>query len=311
MYHAAALATEIAALYHGGCVVVTRDSDPKALLAEIVRQRVTHALVVPSTLAGFLEIPDVADLDYRHLRTLAYGATPIAPSLLRRCLDTFPVELAQGYGMTEACAAICVLPDADHRDPAHPERLASVGKPVAGMEIQIADLATGKPLAPGETGEVRLRSAQLMLGYWDGHRPDTTAFTADGWLCTGDAGYVDEDGYVYLSGRLKDMYLNDGWNVYAAVVERVLAAHPAVAEAAVIGVPHDTWGEVGMAFLIPAGPESGTTIDEADVLRHCREHLAEYEVPQTLVFVSEFERNALGKVVKDELRALARCQKSR
>jgi HIP---CoA ligase len=147
-------------------------------------------------------------------------------------------------------------------------------------------------------GRVVCVTADLDLG------PDTSSITPDGWLRTRDAGYLDDDGYLYLTGRLKDMYITGGSNVYAAEVERVLAGHPGVAEAAVIGVPDDTLGEVGLAFLIPA---AGTGLDESDVLRHCREHLAAYKCPASLVIVGELPRNEPGKVVKKKLREQARA----
>jgi len=299
VYHLATMSLQIGALYRGGRVVAPRDTGPGALLDEIAAWRITHAFVATPLLSAILEVPGVADRDYRHLKEILYGAAPITPPVLRRCLETFPVQLVQGYGATEA-GAICGLLDRDHRDPGHLERLASVGRPLPGVELDIADLATGEPLGPRQTGEVRVRSGQVMLGYWDGTGPDTSAITPDGWLRTGDAGYLDEDGYLYLTGRLKDMYLNDGHNVYAAVVERVLATHPQVAEAAVIGVPDGRRGEVGMAFLLPVAEEG---INESDVLRHCRAHLADYQCPESLVTVSAFPRNALGKVVRNDLRS--------
>ena len=224
VYHVASMALELTALHHGGRVVVATAADPAAPLHELVRQRVTHTLMVPSILQAFLEVPGVTGLDYSHLKALAYGATPIQPALLRRCLDAFPVPFFQGYGLTETCSAFCVLPDREHRDAGHPRRLESAGRPLPGAEIEIADPASGARLRAGHIGEVLLRSRQVMLGYWDGTGPDTSAITPDGWLRTGDAGHLDEDGYLYISGRLKDMYLHDGWNVYAAVVERVLAS---------------------------------------------------------------------------------------
>jgi acyl-CoA synthetase (AMP-forming)/AMP-acid ligase II len=148
-----------------------------------------------------------------------------------------------------------------------------------------------------------LRSRQVMLGYWDGTGPDRTAITKDGWLHTGDCGYLDEDGYLYLNGRLKDMYIRGGSNVYAAEVERVLAGHPDVAEAAVIGVPDPEWGEVGRAFLVAA---QGAEVDADDVLRMCRERLAGYKCPDRLVIVGELPRTVIGKVAKDQLREEAR-----
>jgi acyl-CoA synthetase (AMP-forming)/AMP-acid ligase II len=300
-FHIVNPAWALTALYHGACVVVAGSADPSALLDEIIRQQVTHMVLVPAILGAFLRVPGVADKDYSRLEVILYCASPMPPSLLRSCLEAFPAQFVQGYGMTECSPTISVLPDRAHRDGASPRRLASAGKPIPGVEIEIADLAGGGPLARGQVGEVLVRSRQVMLGYWDGTGPDTSAITPDGWLHTGDSGYLDDDGYLYLTGRLKDMYIRGGANVYAAEVERVLAEHPDVAEAAVIGVPDETWGEVGMAFLVPT---VGAEVDEHDVLRHCREHMAEYKCPESLVIVGELPRNALGKVAKDKLREL-------
>lgn len=302
VYHVATMGLQVAALYHGGSVVVPAGAAPRALLEEIVREQVTDVIVIPPVLGAFLEVPGAAGLDYSRLRNLIYTAAPIAPSLLRRCLAALPVPVAQGYGLTETTCGICVLSSRDHRDDARPERLASVGQPVPGAELAIADVATGEPLGAGEVGEVRVRSRQVMLGYWDGAGPDTSAITPDGWLRTGDTGYLDQDGYLYLTGRLKDMYISDGHNVYAAVVERVLISHPHVAEAAVIGVPDSTRGEAGVAFVVPA---AGADAGESAILRHCREHLADYQCPDRLVILPALPRNELGKVVKEKLRGLA------
>jgi acyl-CoA synthetase (AMP-forming)/AMP-acid ligase II len=303
VFHNASFAFGLTTLYHGGRVVVVRDIDPPALLAEITGRQVTHIALTPTLLGALVHVPGAAGRDYSHVRALAYGASPIRPSLLRHCLETFPVPFFQGYGMTET-SMISLLGDREHRDAGNPHRLASAGRPVPGVEIEIADPASGEPLDRGRTGEVRVRSRQVMTGYWSSAGPDTSAITPDGWLRTGDAGHLDDDGYLYLTGRVKDVYISGGSNVYAAEVERVLAGHPAVAEAAVIGVPDDTLGEVGLAFIIPA---AAAEVDESGVLRHCREHLASYKCPHRLVVVPELPKNALGKVLKDNLREQARA----
>lgn len=302
-FHTGTVGWVLTALYHGACVVLVRDIDPPALLEEITRRRVTHLVLAPALLGALVSVPGAADRDYSHVRALVYTASPIPPPLLRRCLETFPVPFFQGYGMTEA-SVISLLGDREHRDTGHAHRLASAGKPLPGVEVRIAELVTGEPQRPGQTGEVLVRSRQVMLGYWTAAGPDRSTFTPEGSLRTGDAGYLDDDGYLYLTGRLKDMYITDGSNVYATEVERVLAEHPQVAEVAVIGVPDDTHGETGLAFLVPA---AGTDPDESDVLRHCREHLAAYKCPASLVIVDELPRNALGKVIKEELREHARA----
>jgi len=303
VFHTGSVGWVLSALYHGACVVLVRDIDPAALLKEITGRQVTHVLLAPALLGALLKVPGVADLDYSHVQALVYTGSPIQPQLLRRSMETFPVPFFQLYGTTEA-SVISMLVDREHRDAGHPHRLASSGQPLPGVEVEIADPSSGERLGRGQVGEVRVRSRQVMLGYWSSAGPDTSAITPDGWLRTGDAGYLDDDGYLYLSGRLKDMYITGSSNVYAAEVERVLAGHPGVAEAAVIGVPDDALGEVGLAFLVPA---AGTGLDESDVLRHCRDHLAAYKCPASLVAVGALPRNAPGKVVKERLREQARA----
>lgn len=297
LFHVGGSSWALSGLFHGAKIVVVRDIDPMKLLDEIVEQRVTHAFLVPAVFGFLLMVPDVAERDYSAIKALIYGASPMPLPLLRRSIAAFGVDFYQVYGMTEASGGVTMLGAAEHHDTEHEYRLDSAGKALGDVELLIVDPVTGEPLGAGEVGEVRVRTPQLMAGYW--HRPESNAITEDGWLRSGDAGYLDEDGYLYISDRIKDMIVSGGENIYPAEVERVLVEHPAVGEVAVIGVPDDTWGEVGRAMVVAA---PGAQVDEAEVLAFCREQLASFKCPKSVEVVTELPRNATGKVLKRQLR---------
>lgn len=300
LFHVGGSAWALTALYFGARIVVVRDINPVALVDEIVEQRITHAFLVPAVFGFLLQVPGVADHDYSHLKGLVYGASPMPLPLLRRSLEVFPTDFYQVYGMTEASGAVTTLGPEDHHDPAHEERLTSAGKPMAGVEIAVVDPVTGEHLGPRETGEVWVRTAQLMAGYW--HKPEANQETlvADGWLRSGDAGYLDEDGYLYIADRVKDLIISGGENIYPAELERVLVEHPSVAEVAVVGVPDERWGEVPKAIVVL---KDGAAPDAEAILTYCKQHLASFKCPKTVDFVAALPRNATGKVLKKDLRA--------
>jgi acyl-CoA synthetase (AMP-forming)/AMP-acid ligase II len=299
LFHVGGSAWCLLAMFHGARIVMVRDIQPAALLDEIVEQRVSHAFLVPAVFGFLLQVPDVAERDYSAIRALVYGASPMPLPLLRRSMAAINVDYMQVYGMTELSGAVTYLGAEEHRDVANEYRLTSAGKPVAGVELAIVDPATGEHLGPNQTGELWVRTAQVMAGYW--HKPDAdkAAFAGDGWLRSGDAGYIDEDGYLYISDRIKDMIISGGENIYPAEIERVLAEYPGVADVAVIGVPNERWGEVGKAMVVPA---AGAEVDTDALLAYCREHLASYKCPASVTLVAELPRNATGKILKRELR---------
>jgi acyl-CoA synthetase (AMP-forming)/AMP-acid ligase II len=220
--------------------------------------------------------------------------------LLRRSMAAFGVDFLQVYGMTEASGAVTMLGADEHRDKANEHRLTSAGRPMPGVEIAIMDPVSGDRVTePDVVGEVWVRTVQLMAGYWHQPDADAAALTDDGWLRSGDAGYLDADGYLYISDRIKDMIISGGENIYPAELERVLVEHPDVAEVAVIGVPDDKWGEVGKAVVVA---KEGVELDEAGLLAYCRQHLASFKCPKSVTVVTELPRNATGKVLKRQLR---------
>jgi acyl-CoA synthetase (AMP-forming)/AMP-acid ligase II len=299
LFHVGGSAWAVAGMFHGAKIVIVRDIDPVALLDEIVEQRVTHAFLVPAVFGFLVQVPDVAERDYSHVVAFLYGASPMPLPLLRRCLTAFGVDFYQVYGMTEASGAVTMLGAAEHHDRANEHRLTSAGKALGNVELTVVDPGTGERLGVDQVGEVWVRTPQLMAGYW--HRPeaDAATMTADGWLRSGDAGYLDGDGYLYLSDRIKDMIISGGENIYPAEIERVLAEYPDIADVAVIGVPDERWGEVGKAMVVAA---PGAELDEAAVLAFCRQHLASFKCPKSVVVVTELPRNATGKILKRQLR---------
>ncbi|RKN12588.1 long-chain-fatty-acid--CoA ligase [Streptomyces radicis] len=283
----------------GATNVVARGFDARRTLRWFRDGGITTTLVVPSMLTILLAEPGVGPGDFTGLRKVVYGGSPMPETLLKQCLEVMGCDFAQIYGLTETCASAVCLPPADHV-PGGP-RLRAAGRPYPGVAVQAVD-RSGAPLPPGEVGELRIDTPALMDGYW--RRPAETARTVvDGWLLTGDAGHVDEDGYVFLHDRIKDTVLVAGENVYPAEVEAALRAHPGVADAAVIGVPHDVRGEAVRACVV-ARPGAAPTPRE--LITFLRGVLADYKIPTSFEFLDELPRNASGKVLRRHLRDRAR-----
>jgi long-chain acyl-CoA synthetase len=245
-------------------------------------------------------VPGAAGRDYSALRSIAYGAAPITTPVLKASLRTFGCALFGLYGLTESTGSVIALEPEDH-DPGGPREylLRSAGRPYPWVELRIADPVSGEPLAPHAIGEVWLRAPNVTPGYFNRPEETAAALTADGWLRTGDGGYVDGDGYLFLTDRIKDMIVSGGENVYPVEVEEALAQHPDVGDVAVIGVPDPHWGEAVKALVIP---RPGTRPAPADLIAFARERLAGYKLPRSVDFVSELPRTPSGKVVKQELR---------
>ncbi len=284
-----------------GChTVVLRDFDPPEVLDALRRYRVTNAFFVPAMLAALCAVPGAADHDYGSLRSIIYGASPITEEALRRAMATFRCPFIQVYGMTETSGAITQLPAADH-DPggSRAHLLRSAGKPFDWVELKIVDPASGAELPAGSVGELWTRSPQNMAGYWNNPAATEETITKDGWLKTGDAGYLDEEGYLFLTDRVKDMIVTGGENVYPIEVENVLAEHPKVADVAVIGVPDERWGETVKAVVVPA---PGAALDAAELIEFARQRIAHFKCPTSVDFVDALPRNPSGKILKRELR---------
>jgi long-chain acyl-CoA synthetase len=302
MFHIAGAGWAAVGLYHGCRTVVLRDIDPAAVLAAIPTYGVTNAFMVPAVIQFLLMTPGVETTDFSTLRALVYGASPITDKVLVQGMATFGCEFIQVYGLTETTGAITQLDGVDH-DPANrPDLLRSCGKPYPWVEMRVVEATTGEDKPVGEVGELWTRSHQNMAGYWNNPAATADAMTPDGWFRTGDAGYLDADGYVYLHDRVKDMIVSGGENVYPAEVENVVARHPDVADVAVIGVPDERWGEAVKAIVVPAESATAGPDLEAGIIAYARDRLAGYKLPKSVDFAEVLPRNPSGKLLKRELR---------
>jgi fatty-acyl-CoA synthase len=279
-------------LYAGGRVAIMRRFDPDVLLDLVRRFAVRRIFGVP---AIWLELLKRDDFDRAHYPSIEYCSSGGAPHPLSMMegVAARGFGFLQGYGLTETAPGGTLMPETDWR-----RKLATAGKPFLHVDLRVVD-ADGGVLRPGEVGEVQFHGPNVFAGYW--RRPDATAeaFTADGWFKTGDLGRVDDEGFLTLVDRKKDMVISGGENVYSAEVEDVLFAHPAVAEAAVIGVADERWGEAVCA-VVALRPNASATAEE--LIAHCRTRLAKYKTPKVVVFVTTLPRNAAGKVLKRQLR---------
>jgi acyl-CoA synthetase (AMP-forming)/AMP-acid ligase II len=288
----------IMALVSGLPGVILAEFNPDGVFDAVEQHGVTRFFIVPAALQMLLMHPRCASVDYSRLQYILYGAAPIPLDLLRQCIKMFGAQFIQAYGMTETTGTISMLPPEDH-DPDGNKRMRSAGKPLPGVEIRIVD-SDGEALPQGAVGEVITRSSNNMLGYWN--LPDATAntMTDDGWIRTGDAGYLDEDGYLYIHDRMKDMIITGGENVYPAEVESAIFGHPAVQEVAVFGIPDEKWGESVKAAVVA---KPGTSIEEADVIAWARERIAPFKCPRSVDVIDALPRNASGKILRKDLRA--------
>lgn len=277
--------------------IVTREFDPTRVIQHLSQDGIAKLFMVPAALQFVVRLPGAREANYSKLRQIYYGAAPIPVELLRECMEVFGCEFVQQYGLTETCGTIVYLPPEDH-DPAGNARMRAAGIAVPGVELRIVD-AKGASLPLGEVGEIATRSAANMKGYW--RQPEATAATMDkdGWLRTGDAGYLDADGYLFIQDRIKDMIVTGAENVYPAEVENAIHGHPHVADVAVIGVPDDTWGEAVKAIVVP---KPGVTPDAASIIAHARDRIAHYKAPKSVDFVAALPRGPSGKVLRRELR---------
>jgi long-chain acyl-CoA synthetase len=301
LFHIGGCGWALVGLSQGSKSVVVRDADPAGLIGLIGEHKITHAFLAPVVLQFMQAVPEASSGDFSSLELIVYGASPISEPVLAGALQLFKCAFAQAYGLTETTGAIVTLPPEDHdlHGPSR-HRLRSAGKPHEGVEMKIVSPETGTELGPGSPGEIWTRSRQNMLGYWQRDADSAAAFTADGWLKTGDVGYFDDEGYLYIHDRLKDMIISGGENIYPAEIENVLAKCEGVADVAVIGIPSEKWGESPLAVVVPA---AGATVDARELLAFARRHLAGYKVPVDVVVRAALPRTPSGKVLKKELRA--------
>jgi long-chain acyl-CoA synthetase len=300
MFHIGGIGWAFLGLWNGATTILVREFDAESVLAVIERQRVTNAVLVPTMLQLMTAVTGAAERDYSELRSIAYGASPITTPVLRAALRTFRCALYGIYGLTESTGGVVQLDPADH-DPDGPRArlLRSAGRPLPWVELRVVDPLSREDVRPHEVGEVWLRAPNVMRGYFGRPAETAAALTSDGWLRTGDGGYLDEEGYLFLTDRIKDMIVSGGENVYPIEVEEALAQHPDVADVAVIGVPDERWGEQVKALVIPR-PGAAPSPDE--LVAFARTRLAGYKLPRSIELVDELPRTPSGKVLKRELR---------
>jgi len=311
-FHIAGATTMMSAVFSGRTLVILPAFEPTQWLEMAQREGATHAFVVPTMLKRIMEAPGFKDYDLSKLELITYGAAPMPYEVVRQAVDLFGPEghnvgLMNSYGQTEATGSMTFLGPDDHRLDGTAEqnemkllRLRSVGRPMPDIEIGIL-APDGRKLPANEPGEICIRGDRVMRGY-NKRDEDTAGALVDGWLHTGDVGKIDDEGYLFITGRIKDMIIRGGENIGPAEIEQVLEDHPGILEAAVIGVPDVEWGEVVKAIMVPAG--DGMTPTEEDLTQYVKTRLASYKAPAMYQWVDELPKNHLGKVLKNDLREL-------
>jgi acyl-CoA synthetase (AMP-forming)/AMP-acid ligase II len=285
--------------FAGGANITLNQLDLEFWREAAERERATHSFLVPTILYRLLELQRARPRDLTSLRTLMYGAAPMSPSRLADLIGCFGPVFAQAYAATEACMPISVLDKLEHHseEPSAVQRLSSAGRVMPGVEVYIADEA-GQPLPDGTVGEIRVRSRGVINGYYK--NPEGTADEfADGFWRSGDLGYLDAEGYLFIVDRLKDMIITGGFNVYAVEVEAALSSHPAVLLSAVVGVPHPDWGEAVHAEIVL---RDGAQTSEAELIAHVRKTLGGHKAPKSIVFAPSLPISAVGKVLRRQVR---------
>jgi len=295
LFHIGGTGYALVGFYAGAASAIVRQVDCAEILKVIAGRRVTKTFWVPALILFLLQTPEIAQTDLSSLELIIYGASPMPVDLVRKAMSVFKCGFAQVYGLTETTGAVTWLGPEEHSlDGA---RAVSCGRPMEGIEIRVVD-GNGEQVAPRVVGEIICRTPQIMKGYWN--LPSATESAIRGeWFYTGDAGYLDEDGYLYIHDRIKDMIISGGENIYPAEVESCLFAHPAVADAAVIGVPDDEWGEAVKAFVVV---KPGVELTEDELIAFARDRIAHYKAPRSVEFVKGLPRNPSGKILKRELR---------
>jgi long-chain acyl-CoA synthetase len=271
---------------------------PRPALELIDRHGVTGFQLVPTMIFMMLDEPDVESFDLSSIRRILFGSAPMPMEMLKRATRAFGDVFQHIYGLTEAAGTVASTPWPPQTHEREGARLASCGQAIPGVDLRIAG-RDGTAMPVGSIGNIQVRGANVMTGYWN-RAEETAAAFVDGWLDTGDLGRLDDDGFVFIVDRSKDMIITGGENVYSTEVEDVIYAHPAVAEAAVIGQPDDKWGEAVTACVVR---KRQTTLTEAELISHCRASLAGYKCPKSVLFLDQLPKSAAGKILKHELRA--------
>jgi len=305
LYHIAGVQAVIAAIYGGRTLIIQRQFEPAEWMTLVQTERANRAMMVPTMLKMLMDHEDFEEYDLTSLQVITYGAASMPLEVIKMAIRKFPdTYFINAFGQTETAATITMLPPEDHILEGTEEeieiklnRLTSIGKPLPDVDVKIVN-EEGGDVDVGDTGEIVASGGRLMKGYWN-QEAATAQALRDGWLYTGDLGYFDEDGYIYLSGRAKDFIKRGGEMVSPEEVEQILHSHPMIDEAAIIGIPDLSWGERVRAIVVP---KPGETIDEKEVIEYCRSRMSGFKRPESVIIVDELPRNPLGKVLKRVLR---------
>ena len=307
LYHVAGIQSMFPAIYGGRTLVMMRQFELKEWMETVEREKATRAMLVPTMLKWIVDSPDFTKYDLSSLRVITYGAAPMPFDVIKKAIELMPqVQFINGYGQTESASTLTMLGPEDHRIKGTEEekqtkwkRLqCSIGKPLSDVEIRIVD-EEDKGLPPHTVGEIHARGPRIMKGYWGDEQKTAQTMTKDGWLRTGDMGYLDEDGYVYLTGRADDLIIRAGENIAPEEVEEVLCCYHKIAEACVIPVPDPEFGQQPFACCVI---KEGQACTPEEVMEFCRERIAGFKRPRGVVFIDELPRNAMGKVLRKKLR---------
>jgi acyl-CoA synthetase (AMP-forming)/AMP-acid ligase II len=307
MFHVAGVTPIMSSVWGGRTLVILPQFDPELWLKAVQNEHVTHSFVVPTMLKRIMEHPDFHAYDLSSLKLITYGAAPMPYEVVSRAVEVFTCGLMNAYGQTESTSTMTYLGPEDHVIPKEPgperdkklHRLRSVGRVMDDIVVAIMD-EHNNVVDAGNEGEICVMGPRIMAEYYK-QKEATAAAIQDGWLHTGDVGYLDDEGYLYITGRKKDLIIRGGENISTAEIEDTLDAHPQIEESAVIGVPDVEWGEVIKAIVVP---DKGQQPDPAEVTAYVKKHLASYKAPTYYAFVDELPRNPMGKVLKTELRKL-------
>jgi acyl-CoA synthetase (AMP-forming)/AMP-acid ligase II len=309
LYHVAGIQAMFPAVYGGRTMVMMRQFELKEWLETVQRERATRAMLVPTMLKWIVDSPDFQNYDLSSLSVITYGAAPMPFEVIKKAIELMPhVQFINGYGQTESASTLTTLGPEDHRITGTEEekqkkwkRLqCSIGKPLSDVEIRIVD-EDGKILPANTAGEIHARGPRIMTGYWDDAQKTAQTMTSDGWLRTGDLGYVDEEGYVYLTGRADDLIIRGGENIAPAELEETIIDHPKIAEVCVIAVPDEEFGQQPLACCVL---REGEVCTPEEVMEFCRQRIASFKRPRSVVFIDEVPRNPMGKVLRKRLREL-------
>jgi acyl-CoA synthetase (AMP-forming)/AMP-acid ligase II len=307
LYHVAGIQAMLAAIYGGRTLVMMRQFEVKEWLEAIQKEKATRAMLVPTMLKRVIDDPEFNRYNLSSLKVVTYGAAPMPFEVINRAIKTMPwVKFINAFGQTETASTITSLGPEDHNIEGTEEekqkklkRLSSsIGRPLPDVEVKIVD-GEGKPLPSLEVGEIWARGPRIMTGYWRDEQKTSQVMTQDGWLRTGDMGWMDEEGYIYLAGRGDDMIIRGGENISPEEVENVLHSHPKVEEAAVIGVPDPEWGQEPRAVVVL---KKGKDATSEEIIEYCRSKLSGFKRPRSVVFLDSLPRNPMGKVLRKKLR---------